>query len=215
MAHLVVSGFDRFGPYRENPSEIVCGRLNGRRLLGFEVTSQVFRCEIADHDRGRQLLGMAAELGARGIVCLGVASEKTGLCVESKARNGIDNQKYCLPEQVGTKVDASAEYGATVDVDLAAWNFGPFRDRCIAQGVPVMELSIDAGGFCCNQLLYQLTSARLGGIKDLATPYIFIHVPCSPESVADSATFKAGGKVLMSIDKVIEGVKLLLETASL
>lgn len=215
MKTIILTGFEKFGDYAANPTEIITQQLHGQDLSGCRINSIVYSCTVADAGRGRDLLNKARELAADGIICLGLASEKIGLCVESRTKNWINNPKYCAPEVNGTAIDLDRPYGSVYDLDLSHWNLPQFKERCLERGIPVMEVSQDAGGYCCNQLLYQLEHARRQGQGLVTPPIVFIHIPCSEETVRDLEAFRSSGKTLLPIEKVIEGIRTLLEVASL
>ena len=208
----MLSAFGRFGSYISNPTEIVAGRLNGKNVSGFTINTVVFEPVICGKNIGLELLHLARNAGAKGVVCLGVASEKSGLCVESSAVNRICNEKYCASWQNNTPIDRNRPYGENLDVCFDLWNLEQFFGVCHLAGVPVMPISKNAGMFCCNSLMYQLCVAQIGLHPSDRIPFIFIHTPCSPESIPDIGKFLRDGKITMTIDQIIHGLSLLLES---
>ena len=141
-----------------------------------------------------------------------MASEKTGLCLETATHNKIQS-KYCSEEMNGTPINADLRYGAQITLDTVPWNVATFISECRRQNVSMMPPSTDAGGFCCNHLMFQLAMLQRSG--HFRIPFVFLHVPCSPEAVTDQETNRASGKILMPIAEVVKGIGILLESASL
>jgi len=210
---IILSAFGRFGIYTANSTEIVARQLNGKNIAGFKVCSVVFPCRIPKGtNRGHKLLRLAERIGARGIVSLGMASDKTGLCIEAVATNLINNQKYC-PDLSGRAINIRDSLGKSVEIDLIPWNIGAFQQSCVEQGVLVMDCSRKAGGFCCEHLMYQLWRAQR--VRQYKTPFIFIHVPCCREAIPDYDAFLKNGKVAMATESIIKGLEILLTSSAL
>ena len=210
MKKIVLSAFKAFGSYAVNPTEIIADRFNKGVLSGFDIVSVVFESVIPKGDRGWYLLSLARRVGACGIVSLGIDSGKTGLCIESVATNLIFNEKYC-PSLSGSPVDDARRYKEKIALDLGPWNIGKFRRGCHLEKIPVTDVSENAGGFCCNHLIYQVAAQKIASQYFARIPFAFMHSPCSPESVADPMSFTGSGKVLMSVDDIIRGLEILLE----
>lgn len=211
---IVLSAFRKFGDYLANSTEIVAHRLHEKIVGDFIVHSVLFDANITKENRGATLFSIAHALNANGIISLGMASEKTGLCIERIATNKIHNLKYCPLNLNDTAIDTQRPYEEKISLDLNPWNIEFFRKTCEEKDVPVMKDSEDAGGFCCNHLAYQARVAQLGSSMWGKIPFIFIHTPCSPESVSDIGEFHASGKITMPIEKIVQGVEILLSSAT-
>ncbi len=213
MKTLILSAFGRFGSYKANSTELIANRLHSTELSGSTIHSRIFACAIPEDDRGLLLFDLARKTQASGIICLGMASDKKGLCVETVARNAIDS-KYCDPHINGTAIDPDMPYDAEVAADLAPWNIDAFGAECERQDVGTVEVSSDPGAFCCNHLLFQLRALQLRR-PETAIPIIYLHIPCSEEAVTDLEGHRSAGKITMPIEKVIEGIGILIKNASL
>ncbi len=214
MKTIILSAFGRFGDYVANSTELVAHQLHERVVAGLKVHSIVFECNIPFDNRGKILLDLAETNNASGIIALGMASDKNGICVESVARNVINNPKYC-PGLEGKPVDPNFTCGEELELDLSPWNFDLFVQECGRRNVPVEKLSRDAGGFCCNHLMFQVEALQRTRETCQRIPFIYIHIPCSIEAIVDSGAHGRSGKAVLSIHKVIEGLQILLEQASL
>lgn len=208
MKTIIVSGFAPFGAYPANSSQLAVWWLAQSGIKGYKIVPAIFSATIPTENRGKMLVKYACKLGASGIVSLGMASEKKGLCIESWAANVIHNEKYCPPKLQGTPIDARNPYGERVAIDLVPWNIAMFEKACGVENIAV-EHSSDAGGFCCNHLAYQTRVALVECGEDI--PYLFIHLPCSPTAVPNEKEFVAAGKVCMPVEKMARGIELLLQ----
>jgi len=216
---IVLSGFKPFGGYPANTTQIVARNLQGSKLAGFEVQTVVFDATIPDEKkeahRGAMLLYEACARRASGIISLGMASAKTGLCVETRAVNEISNLKYCPLVLEGTAVDNDRPLREGIELDVTAWKLPFFKAACAESLIPVMYESTDAGGFCCNHLAYQTAIARRSFPRWARIPSIFIHTPCSEEAAPHPDAFRAAGKTIMSTDQVIAALEILLRGAAI
>ena len=212
MERIIVSGFRKFGDYKTNASQDVAYKMRGMKISGFEIMPAIFDASISRENRGQHLSEIADTVSAKGIITLGMASEKTGLCVERTAKNRIFNEKYVTAPFNNTPVDNRRLYPEKLSLELGMWNIPKWQEKCRQDRIPCTEISDDAGGFCCNQLMYQFCAYQVDASPKI--PFIFIHIPCNKEAIADLATFTRAGKVTMEIDQVIDGLILLLANAS-
>ena len=216
LRSVVLVGFAPFGRYAANSSEQAIKAIVKRRVSHVWIKDwEIFPATIPHYDRGSAVLDLAHRSNATSVVCLGMASDRVGFSVETRARNLIRNTTYC-PEQSGQPVDASVDLGAESDIDLRQWNIGAFGENCANAGLPQPSLSTDAGGFCCNHLMFQLFSAARRRPEFGTIPWVFLHVPCSEEAVRpqDVASFEAAGKVRMKLDDVVKCLEIFLQTAT-
>lgn len=215
MKTIILSAFKKFGDYTANSTELAAESLNGFQVGDYVIHSILFNAEIPEENRGITLFSTAQKLNARGIVALGMASEKTGLCIEKTASNKILNIKYCHPSINGTPVDAHRPYEEQLQINLQPWNLELFKRICAEKNISIMPDSEDAGGFCCNHLAYQARVAQTGSEVLSKIPFIFIHTPCSPETLLDAQTFYSSGKTTMSVEEISEAIKILILNAKL
>lgn len=215
MHTIVLSGFRPFGSYRENLSEIVVNELSGTTFAGYRIESTVFDATIPNGNRGEELLSIARRHQARGMVSLGIDSSKSGICIETIATNRISNAKYCPPHLEGSLIDEDRAYAAPLLMSLRPWNLKRFRIGCDEEDVPVTALSHDAGGFCCNHLMYQVTKAQMQRPKEERIPYLFLHLPCSPGAISDQRAHGQSGKITMDSHTAIRGLWHLLAATKL
>lgn len=214
--NITLAAFGLFGDYIANSSEQVARSLNGARVSGFQINSIVFPCVIPTEDRGQTLLEKARSEKSSGIIALGMGSEQTGFCFESFGQNETNNPKYCPPELNGTRIESALPNHARALLDLEPWQLDTFACHAQKIGLPT-KISRDPGGFCCNHLIFQTRRRQLLTADALQIPFAFIHIPCSPEAVAekDKPVFARAGKVTLPISKITQGLALLLKNARL
>jgi len=215
MKTIIVTCFQRFGSYPANSSELAARAMDGNLVSGYHVDIEMFPADIPRFDRAESVFEKARRLMANGIICLGMDSGRKSLCIEYRTVNRLENEKYCPPELNRTQIDLCEPYGHWFCLDLTAWKPHVFLQACAMKGIPA-EVTGDPGSFCCNHLMYQMDKSRSKHPWNWSIPWIFIHLPCSPECVPEpSAAFYETGKTTMPVATMVRGIKLLLETATL
>ena len=216
MKKIIISGFGPFGDYPENVTRVVARRLHGKNFCGFKVEEGIiFPSVISEANRGQMLLERAFQTGAVAIISLGMASGARGFRVENVGRNRVFNERYCPACLNNKPVDVTRRYGEDRWTDLAPWNIEVFFAACQAEGIPVGGISEDAGGFCCNQLIYQLLVWQFRSREYAQIPFIFLHVSCSKECVSDLRAFEKTRKITMTEEETTRALTLLLEGSSI
>ncbi len=208
---IVFSGFHKYGDWLKNSSELVIERLHSQSITGVDVHSMIFDPIIPQvTNRGEALFMLAQKVGAAGVVSLGMSSEAKGLQIVVIARNKVGG-KYVPDALAGTRISTSMTSDAPLaNTSIGKWRITNFRQKCQEEKLAVADPSYDAGGFVCNHLLWQLCAAQT---EEIAVPFVFLHLPCTPECVPDNALFEREKKITMSVDQMIRGLELLLEYA--
>ena len=195
---VLLTGFEPFGSSSVNPSEQAARMLCQMSLPGIELSTAILPVD--------RLCGPSALLRAvqatqpEAVVCLGEASRRAALSIERVALNLLDFRMpdnaghQCIDEPVAP--DGPAAYFVTLPVRA-------MLDAVRAAGIPA-ELSLSAGTFLCNQVLYELLHhlAR----RQLAVPAGFIHVPALPEQAAKLDAVIPS----MDLDTIVRGVAAAL-----
>ncbi len=197
---IMVTGFEPFDGSDVNPSEQVVKRLVEHN----PITKVQLAALILPVDRTRApeiLLQAIDEQKPRGIICLGEAHTRAAVCVERVAVNLMD---FRIADNRGNIVvdeeiipGGPAAFFATL----------PVRDifnEIKAHGVPV-ELSLSAGAFLCNQVMYRL----LHHLKEhqLQIPAGFIHLPRLPEQAAKNGIMLPS----MAVETSIFGITIAIQ----
>lgn len=191
---ILLTGFEPFGGRTRNPSDEIARALDGDVVHGFTIVSRILP---VDTRSAPGLLSRAmAEVQPQAVVCLGEAGNRQRISLERLAVNLLD---FRIPDNAGQQVvdqpidptGATAIF-ATLPVRL-------LHDALQTGGVPV-ELSLSAGAYLCNQVMYH-TLRQLEGTGILAG---FVHLPRSfagPEGNLDE-----------DLPVMRKGVRLLLAT---
>lgn len=196
---LLVTGFERFGPYSVNPSAEVTQALDGRQIRGRPVRGLVLpvhRSEAVTRlERALDVLDPAA------IVQLGLAAGRARIALERVAVNLLD---YPIPDNGGGQPRGEP---CVPGGPAAYWSRLPLerlREVLAAAGIPAC-LSSTAGTFVCNQVMYW-TLHRLAA-RGAPTPAGLIHLPLLPAMVAAADTEAPS----MEATLMVRAVELVLE----
>jgi pyroglutamyl-peptidase len=195
---LLLTGFEPFGGSSVNPSQQIVQAVQQQRFAGLEL-----RTAILPVDGATAPAAVIAAVQAQRpavVICLGQATGRAVLSIERVAVNLLD---YRIPDNAGKLIEdepvvagGPAAYFVTL----------PVRAMLVAvkaADVPV-ELSLSAGTFLCNQVLYALLHHI--AVNTLAVRAGFIHVPSLPEQAATSARVTPS----MSLDTMVRGVEAAL-----
>ncbi len=174
---LLVTGFEPFGESRINPSEQVVRALARTAFNGVELGTAILP---VDRIHGPEaLLAAVQELRPEAVVSLGEASGQMGLSVERIAVNLMD---YRIPDNAGEKVMDEPIVPAGPAAYFCTLPVRAMYDAIRAAGVPA-ELSLSAGAYLCNQVLYTLLNhIAVNGLNIRAG---FIHLPTLPDQAVD------------------------------
>jgi pyroglutamyl-peptidase len=174
---ILITGFEPFGGSTVNPSIQVVRAMASAPLDNVDLCTAMLP---VDRITGPSTLVLAVDTYKPDVVlCLGQATGRTTLSIERVAVNLLD---YHIADNSGALVtdepvvpDGPAAYFVTLPVrDLLS----AVRDACVPA-----ELSLSAGTFLCNQVLYTLLHHI--AVNGLAIKAGFIHVPALPEQVVD------------------------------
>jgi pyroglutamyl-peptidase len=143
-----------------------------------------------------------------GVLCLGQASGRSAISIERLAVNLLD---FSIPDNAGMQaVDepvvpgGPAAYFVTLPVRRVL--------RAIQQeGIPA-GLSLTAGAYLCNQVLYVLLHTLTE--RGLDIPAGFIHLPALPEQAAQAKNSMPSMSVETSIIAVKAAIMAMVQTES-
>ncbi len=192
---LLLTGFEPFGESDINPSEQVVRILAREKIPGIVLHTAILPVERV---RGPRLLLEAVQhIQPDAVLCLGEASRRIALSIERVAINLMD---YRMPDNVGQQIvdepivrDGPAAYFCTLPVRVM---YAAVR----AAKIPA-ELSLSAGAYLCNQVLYTLLHYLTQNKMNVRAG--FIHLPALPEQVAAHDVPIPS----MSVETMVTGVK--------
>jgi len=189
MDKVLITGFEKFGDYKENITESFSQEVFS--LSGYSLEYMIFPVRIFSNgadNYGKQVVSRAKEINAKAIISLGMGSDVKGARIESQAINWVENEKYCLPSEQRMVLDNTLEPKSHLMVDLEKWDidkiFNYFNKLNI---VYEPTISTNANSFCCNALMFR----TLSSLKEekCPIPYLFLHVSCSPEAISNITSF--------------------------
>ena len=182
MKKILITGFEKFGDYTENITEIAATTI--KIISGYYVSDMVFPTLIFPtdgEDYGEKIIARAKEVGANVIISLGIASAAQGIRIETQAINWVENEKYCLRSEQRRVINETLILKKELKVNLDKWLLGNSRDISALEEIMHLgkedckvELSSDAGTFCCNALMFRTLLALQKNNLDI--PYLFLHV---------------------------------------
>ena len=199
---ILLTGFEPFGTYKDNPSAEVAAALDGRSVGDDAVRSAVLPVH---HARAAALVAELVEQAPpRAIVHLGLAGGRARIALERVAVNVMD---FEIADNAGYRAagepcvaDGPAAYFSTLPLQAMLEALG-------AHGVPAY-LSSTAGTYLCNQTFY--TTRHLLASRTLDIPAGFIHLPLSPSMVVASGLEQPS----MDVPLMIRAVEVALRVVS-
>ncbi len=173
---IVVTGFEPFGKYSENPSGEVAKALNSERIMNQEIRGIVL--PVA-YRRAKRIIEETL-MKYRPLIFLGIglAPGSPSIKLERIAINIMDFKK---PDNDGEK---PVDIPIYPDGPLAYMATIPIRRVCKVlreRGIPAV-ISYNAGTFLCNFVFY--TTLYNVDKLQLKTKVGFVHIPCDVGQVA-------------------------------
>lgn len=172
---ILLTGFEPFGTYAENPSADVAKALDGRTVGAGLVRSAVLP---VDHARAAvRVAELVDELAPDAIVHLGLAGARARIALERVAVNVMD---FEIADNAGYRAAGEPCVAGGPAAYFSTLPLGPILEALTADGVPAY-VSASAGTYLCNQTFY--TTRHLLEARGARTPAGFIHLPLSPSMV--------------------------------
>lgn len=206
-ARVLVTGFEPFGTYTTNPSELVVRRLPEAvrdELRDIELTTVVL--PVSFRRAGETLRRLLDEYRPDIAIGLGLRAGVSYIAVERVALNIMDAR---IPDNDGYRpIDEPIEPGGP----LAYLSTLPVRSivRSLREaGIPA-SLSYSAGTFLCNYVMYILLHS--GAVHGYPRRAGFIHLPLLPEQAVSMRT-ETGYPPSMSLDMLVLSVKISLRAS--
>jgi pyroglutamyl-peptidase len=199
---LLLTGFEPFGGSALNPSGQVARSLNNKTLKDLRVESVVLPV-----DRKRmpeKLVEILKKSEPDVVMGLGEAPRRAVISIE---RVAVNLEDYMIPDNRGKLAtdlainpDGPAAYFATL----------PIRQiyEALQKAAIPSELSLSAGAYLCNQMLYTLLETI--STEGINIPAGFIHLPSLPEQVIGKSPQSAS----MSFELSQRAVIVAIETIS-
>lgn len=214
--HILVTGFEAFGPWPVNPSAAVAEALDGTRVGEHRVTGRVL--PVAMDSIGAALDAALEETQPDVVVSVGLYAGASMLRVE---RVGLNVADFARPDNHGEQLRDAPIAGNGADAHFATLPVRRIQQAHLAAGLPSV-VSNSAGTYLCNATLYLLLE-RAATLQP-SLPCGFIHVPFLPAQVAallggaaDGASGASPGldqTPSMHLTDMIEGIRIAVEVSA-
>ncbi len=200
---ILVTGFEPFGGFDDNPSAKIARHLDGKRIDGLPVVGRELPVDLAKIDTA--LAAVLKGLDPEAVILLGLAPGEACIRLERVALNLAD---FAIADNAGQRV---ADRPLDRSGGPALWSRLPLRAiqaRLLKSGIPA-RLSETAGTYLCNAAMY-----RTLALLPKRVPCGFVHLPLLPAQVAaalsrDSTTANPAS---MAFSLQLRAVDLALRT---
>ncbi len=201
---LLITGFEPFGGEAQNPSwEAVCALPD--RHSGFCIIKQ--KLPTAFQTAGKLLCEAICAKQPDVVLCVGQAGGRSGITVERIAVNLAD---FSASDNEGNQpVDQPICPGA----ENAYFSNLPVKrivEKIRERGIPA-SLSLTAGTFVCNEVMYRLL--HLAATKYPHLKGGFLHVPYAPQQAVQKGANTPSMSVSVITEALLAAVEALAEDA--
>jgi pyroglutamyl-peptidase len=202
--HVLLTGFEPFGPHPVNPSELLVRSFEGRIVGGALVTVRIFPVETRTlRDRIDAAL---REERPEFVIGLGYAPGRAALGLE---RIGVNVLDFELADSAGLTCKNEPVHPGGPDGRLSTLPLDEITSAWSALGVPGY-VSDSAGTYVCNQWLYETLALTENAVP--AIPAGFIHLPALP---AQAVQLGAARTPSMTLELMRRGVESAIESTGL
>lgn len=189
---ILIAGFEPFGVFDVNPSELIAKELDGE-VIG-DCTIRGIVLPVVFGEAGDILIRVIEEVNPDVVLCLGLAANRTEISVERIAVNLDDAE---IPDNAGNQPDDQpiSTYGPP-----AFWSTLPVKEivaELRKEDIPA-SLSLSAGMFVCNHVFYRLMEFLQGKPRVKGG---FVHIPPLAENTDSGLTY----------DLLSDGIRIALE----
>ena len=193
--NILLTGFEPFAGDKVNPSGETARALDGKKVSDYTICGVVLPVEWGTTAQAMEKA--IDDVDPALVLSLGLSSGRPELNVEKVAVNymsGAKDNQGISPEVPVISASGPDGYFSTLPVEDIVEEL---RDK----GIPA-RISLSAGGYLCNYTFYVASNyvERKGRRKEV--PVGFIHVPATPEMVAQSGKSMAS----MSLEMIQRGV---------
>lgn len=191
---ILVTGFDRFGDYEDNPSGRLAELLHRRDDTIGVVLPTVFA------ESTRLMLDLIDRHQPVAVVMFGLANRRPGFHLEEVAHAHASSDS---PDNAGHRAPVrSDDHPAALPTTLPLAEI----DAALTAAELPVHRSQDAGGYVCNNLFYEVMH-RLSCDPGADTPAGFIHVSALSSTVSGDDAVGAP----LTIDALLRGATAMLD----
>jgi len=175
MLKVLLTGFEPFNNARLNPSEQLVLRVKPDDVPGAQIMTAVL--PVVYGEAASNLLALVQEHNPDVVICFGQAEGRTSITPERYAVNLND---AAIADNKGhIRIDQTIHLGTPTAFE-STLPVKEFVAAIRADGIPA-SLSLSAGTFVCNHILYELQNA----LQDREIQSGFVHVPLMKEQQED------------------------------
>ena len=195
MKKLLITGFDPFGGERINPSWEAVKLLP--ETIG-EYTLTKLQIPTVFGQAAEKVLTAAKELKPDVILSVGQAGGRKAVTPEVI---GINLREAGIPDNMGNRPVNTPVIAGGPDACFATVPVREMVKSITSAGLPA-ALSVSAGAFVCNDVLYTL----LHHYRGTDTRVGFIHVPFLPEQAKENVPSMALSQIVSGLTAAIEAL---------
>jgi pyroglutamyl-peptidase len=183
MMRILITGFEPFGGSSVNPSLMLARAISQEEWPGAIVSHAILPVIGGEGPQScRAALREAIDFNQPSVVvCFGESAKATHVCFERVAVNLRDDR---IADNAGVQCQ---DLSVVADGPVAYFSSLPvraMRDACEGEGIPAL-LSMSAGTFLCNEIMYTLLHGIEVGEFQSVTSGGFIHIPQLPEQATE------------------------------
>ncbi len=192
---LVLTGFEPYNNYEENPSLTLVHQLEKEEIKVVEVP--------ASYRKAMDIAKEIIDMRPHAVLSFGFAPSRSEINVESLAINVIHAS---IPDNDGIIVERKKIYDDGMDCYFSTAPFYEIADAINSSGIKA-RVSFSAGTYVCNTLFYSLLYHAHK--EKLDTKIGFIHIP-PPENMAG----KIKAKNYMRFESIKKAAEIAIEIIS-
>jgi pyroglutamyl-peptidase len=193
---ILLTGFEPFGGERTNPSWEVASWLDGKEIGG--ATIHTLELPVNCQRASKLVTDAIARTKPAAVLGLGQAGGRPSLSIEKVAINLADDR---ASHEADGGASAKPIIARGPDAYFARLPIGPML-RAIARAAIPAAISLSAGAYVCNAVMYSTLHALRSQPR---VPAGFIHLPYT---AAQAAHHRATAS--MSVDLMTAGVEIAL-----
>ncbi len=168
---IVLTGFEKFGKFKINPSLEVVKSLKNKKIKYVNVP--------VCYSKAKMMAREIIKENIEGVISFGLADGRANISVEAVAINIMDDKKK---DNCGYRVRREKIYKDGKDAYFSTLDFYGIVDELRKNKIP-SYVSYSAGTYVCNTLFYSLLYYRDKFKKDI--PIGFVHLPSNEDIVVN------------------------------
>jgi len=197
MKQILLTGFEPFGKWQVNPTQVAVEKLDGMQLPGCEVVGRVI--PLRYQEIRPTITKYIEEIDPVAVIMTGQAGGNQ-IRLEQVAHNLADAR---IPYNCGSKPSEEILILNGSELHHSSLPLDRILEALKSMKIPV-RYSDDAGRFGCNQIFYQ--------VRELypALPAGFIHVPLLPDQT-EKKEFMEQDMITIAIETVVRTVATTMQ----